>query len=146
MSLVIFYNTLCPRINHEHRRNNNPINFEKCILCVNTKERELFVKYCDNYFNLLPQFTQPSEYITRNIFSQGPEHLRLPVELQDMIFKLCWQKKKYNKPIFFDENGLFHMTNCIYCVSFIVNFINNNSCNNHNIPRIGVEQINYLVP
>jgi hypothetical protein len=148
MSLVDFYNQLCPKVSHEHRTSYNPLNnhYFTCILCVNNQERQTFVRYCDKYFSFFPVFTKSSENMARKIFTNGPLHLQLPEELQYIIFKMCWVEKKMNIPIHFNEKGLFHMAKCEDCASFIVKYINYNSCNYHIIPRFCLNQINYLVP
>ena len=148
MSLVNFYNLICPKVSHEHRTSNKPMNknYFTCMLCVDNDERKSFVRYCDNYFSFFPVFTKSAENMARKIFTQGPLHLRLPEELQYIIFKMCWEKEKKNIPINFDEKGLYHMINCKDCASFIVKYIDYNSCNHHLIPRFCLNQINYLVP
>ena len=138
MSLISVISTICPiGVSHEHCPNRRPTKEfpDGCMFCQEKPERFKFSRFCPYYFK--PLITKLSlEQFTATEYVFTTEDYFLPREIRDIVYRYCVRNEKEPIEIKLDEKGINHMMNCgKNCSKYFINFVNNNSCNHHILPR-----------
>ena len=133
MSIVNYINRSCPKgVSHSHTTGNNEKNLNSCDLC---NPSNVFIWRCANYFRKQTIFVNnQQEKALRYALSQSNQYY-LPNELQDIIISYADYTIKRLIDIKLDYSGIDHIMSCRPCSKRLLDWFENNTCNNHVLPR-----------
>ena len=138
MSLISTISLCCPNgVSHDHSINHNPTKEfpDGCIFCEEKPERYEFNHICKDYFSKTIIILNPQQLnILDKIFST--DLFFLPFEIRNIIYEKSTYVKYNINEIHLDEDGINHMMKCLKCSRSFMNYVNNNACPNHILPRI----------
>ena len=124
-------------MSHIHSQNYNPKKSypNGCMFCQEKQEKYLFQKTCPNFFKEKINTISNNQFIILELIFSMDDYF-LPRELRENIFKYMVFVEKQLMTIKLNEEGIKHMMKCIKCAPSFIEFVHNNSCPHHILPRI----------
>jgi hypothetical protein len=137
MSLVKYINVLCPtRVNHSHSANirSNKQYLDGCSICKPNINRDNFLHFCDNYILETKKILDKNQIFTLQLIFSIDKYY-LPPELISIIFKNCEFNILEKIPILLNYDGIKHMWKCVPCSKYFINYLEDETCPKHIVPR-----------